>query len=146
MPPLARYPYQISGTINSQKLWTNRCQRPFPVTFITGHTKDGMPDLDFAATVRAGGTLAIYMGLATLPKLRDGLLRHGLAPDTPSVLIEHGGDKTAPVRETPAKMRRRQMPEQLVAKMEIDPVDAVAARDQRPAQPIEEARDRALQK
>jgi uroporphyrin-III C-methyltransferase/precorrin-2 dehydrogenase/sirohydrochlorin ferrochelatase len=61
------------------------------VTFVTGHTKDGVPDVDFAATARAGGTLAIYMGLAALPKLRDGLLRNGVAPDTPAALIENGG-------------------------------------------------------
>ncbi len=61
------------------------------VTLLTGHTKDGMPDLDFAAAARSGGTLAIYMGLATLPKLRDGLLRHGIAPDMPAALIENGG-------------------------------------------------------
>jgi uroporphyrin-III C-methyltransferase/precorrin-2 dehydrogenase/sirohydrochlorin ferrochelatase len=61
------------------------------VIFVTGHTKDGVPDLDFAAAARVGGTLAIYMGLATLPKLRDGLLRHGLPPDTPAALIENGG-------------------------------------------------------
>ena len=61
------------------------------VTFVTGHTRDGVLDLDFAAVARGGGTLAIYMGLATLPKLRDGLLRHGVASDTPAVLIENGG-------------------------------------------------------
>jgi uroporphyrin-III C-methyltransferase/precorrin-2 dehydrogenase/sirohydrochlorin ferrochelatase len=61
------------------------------ITIMTGHTKDGVPDLDYAAAARAGGTLAIYMGLVTLPKLREGLLRNGLASDTPAVLIENGG-------------------------------------------------------
>ena len=61
------------------------------VTLLTGHTRDGVPDLDFAAAARSGGTLAIYMGLATLPRLRDGLLGHGLAPDLPAALIENGG-------------------------------------------------------
>jgi uroporphyrin-III C-methyltransferase / precorrin-2 dehydrogenase / sirohydrochlorin ferrochelatase len=61
------------------------------VTFVTGHTKDGVPDIDFAAVARAGGTLAIYMGLATLPNLREGLLRHGVAGDVPATLIENGG-------------------------------------------------------
>jgi uroporphyrin-III C-methyltransferase / precorrin-2 dehydrogenase / sirohydrochlorin ferrochelatase len=61
------------------------------VTLLTGHTHDGVPDLDFAAVARLGGTLAIYMGLATLPKLREGLLSHGMAPDTPAALIENGG-------------------------------------------------------
>jgi uroporphyrin-III C-methyltransferase/precorrin-2 dehydrogenase/sirohydrochlorin ferrochelatase len=61
------------------------------VTLLTGHTKDGVPDLDYATAARSGGTLAIYMGLATLPKLRDGLLHHGIAPETPAALIENGG-------------------------------------------------------
>jgi uroporphyrin-III C-methyltransferase/precorrin-2 dehydrogenase/sirohydrochlorin ferrochelatase len=61
------------------------------VTFLTGHTKDGVPDLDYATAARSGGTLAIYMGLATLPILRDGLLHHGIAATTPAALIENGG-------------------------------------------------------
>jgi len=61
------------------------------VTLLTGHTRDGEPNLDFTAAARVGGTLAIYMGLATLPKLRDGLLGHGFASDTPAALIENGG-------------------------------------------------------
>ena len=64
------------------------------VTLLTGHTRAGVPDFDFAAAAHTGGTLAIYMGLATLPKLRDGLLRQGLAPDTPAALIENGGTHT----------------------------------------------------
>jgi uroporphyrin-III C-methyltransferase / precorrin-2 dehydrogenase / sirohydrochlorin ferrochelatase len=61
------------------------------VTLVTGHTKDGMPDLDFAVAARIGGTLAVYMGLAALPRLRDGLLRHGMPPEMPAALIENGG-------------------------------------------------------
>lgn len=61
------------------------------VTFVTGHTKDGAPDLDFALAARQGGTLAVYMGIATLPLLRAGLLKHGLDPNTPAALIERGG-------------------------------------------------------
>ncbi len=61
------------------------------LTFVTGHTKDGVPDMDFADMAKRGGTLAIYMGLRTLPQLRDGLLRHGVARDMPAALIENGG-------------------------------------------------------
>ncbi len=60
------------------------------VTFATGHTKDGKLDLDFEQLAR-GGTIAVYMGIVTLPLLRDGLLAAGLAPDTPAALIERGG-------------------------------------------------------
>lgn len=61
------------------------------LTFVTGHTKDGVPDIDFASAAKSGGTLAIYMGLSTLPKLRDGLLRHGVDMELPALLIENGG-------------------------------------------------------
>jgi uroporphyrin-III C-methyltransferase/precorrin-2 dehydrogenase/sirohydrochlorin ferrochelatase len=61
------------------------------VTFLTGHTKDGVLEMDFSTMVRTGGTLAIYMGIVSLPKLRDGMLAAGLAPVTPAALIERGG-------------------------------------------------------
>ena len=62
------------------------------VTFATGHTKDGRLDLDFEQLVR-GGTIAVYMGIVTLPLLRDGLLGAGLRADTPAALIERGGTR-----------------------------------------------------
>ncbi len=62
------------------------------VTFATGHTKDGRLELDFAQLAR-GGTLAVYMGIVTLPLLRDGLLTAGLDPATPAALIERGGTR-----------------------------------------------------
>ncbi len=60
------------------------------LTLATGHLVDGALDLDFAALAR-GGTLAVYMGLDSLPALRDGLLAAGLDPATPAALIERGG-------------------------------------------------------
>ena len=60
------------------------------LVFATGHTKDGRLDLDFDMLAR-GGTLAIYMGIITLPALRDGLFAAGLDRDTPAALIERGG-------------------------------------------------------
>ena len=62
------------------------------VTFATGHTKDGRLDLDFEQLVM-GGTIAVYMGIVTLPLLRDGLLQAGLDPATPAALIERGGTR-----------------------------------------------------
>ena len=62
------------------------------ITFATGHTKDGRLDLDFVQLAR-GGTIAVYMGIVTLPLLRDGLLGAGLAADTPAALIERGGTR-----------------------------------------------------
>ncbi|WP_367614915.1 uroporphyrinogen-III C-methyltransferase [Plastoroseomonas arctica] len=61
------------------------------LTLVTGHTRDGVLDLDFAALARPGQTLAVYMGIATLPALERGLLGEGLDPSTPAALIESGG-------------------------------------------------------
>ncbi len=61
------------------------------VMLVTGHTKHGEPDIDFAAAARPGTTLAVYMGIATLPRLRAGLLAAGLPETTPAALIEAGG-------------------------------------------------------
>ncbi|WP_253736102.1 siroheme synthase CysG [Granulibacter bethesdensis] len=63
------------------------------VTFITGHTRDGTLEMDFHGAVQLGGTLAVYMGIVTLPRLRDGLLAAGLPAETPAALIERGGTK-----------------------------------------------------
>ena len=61
------------------------------VTFATGHTRDGKLDLDFAALARPAQTLAVYMGLATLPALHQGLVQAGLDPSTPAAIVENGG-------------------------------------------------------
>jgi uroporphyrin-III C-methyltransferase/precorrin-2 dehydrogenase/sirohydrochlorin ferrochelatase len=61
------------------------------LTFVTGHTKDGRLDVDFAPIVRSRTTLAVYMGVVSLPQLRVGLLANGLDAATPAVLIERGG-------------------------------------------------------
>jgi uroporphyrin-III C-methyltransferase / precorrin-2 dehydrogenase / sirohydrochlorin ferrochelatase len=63
------------------------------VTLVTGHTKDGTLDLDFAALARPGVTLAIYMGIHTLARLSEGLARHGFDPTTPAALVERGGTR-----------------------------------------------------
>lgn len=60
------------------------------VTFATGHQRGDTLDLDFELLARSG-TLAIYMGLHSLPALRDGLLAAGLDRATPAALIERGG-------------------------------------------------------
>src|SRR5258705_6420865 len=49
------------------------------------------PSTNFQAAVQFGGTLAIYMGIATLPLLRDGLAAAGQDPRMPAAPIEWGG-------------------------------------------------------
>ena len=61
------------------------------VTLVTGHTKEGKLDLDFAPLVKLNGTIAVYMGIVSLPQLRDGLFAHGMVREMPAMLIERGG-------------------------------------------------------
>ena len=72
------------------------------VTLLTGHTKAGRLEVDFAPLVQLDGTIAVYMGIVSLPQLRDGLFAHGLPRDTPAMLIERGG--TAQQRELRAPL------------------------------------------
>lgn len=76
------------------------------LTLVTGHTREGRLDLDFAALARPGQTLAIYMGITTMPQLLEGLTTHGLPAHTPAALIEQGG--------TPAQRELRGPLEQVV--------------------------------
>ena len=61
------------------------------VTFVTAHRRRPDLGIDYAGLLRPGVTLAIYMGLATLPRLRDELLAGGFPTTMPAVLVESGG-------------------------------------------------------
>ncbi len=57
---------------------------------ITAHgSDDRLPEHDWTALARAGGTLAVYMGVRTLPLLTARLLAAGMAPDTPAIAVEN---------------------------------------------------------
>ena len=57
---------------------------------ITAHgSDDRLPEHDWTALARAGGTLAIYMGVRTLPLLAARLLAAGMAPGTPTIAVEN---------------------------------------------------------
>lgn len=57
---------------------------------ITAHgSDDGLPEQDWAALAHAGGTLAVYMGVRTLPLLAERLLDAGMDPDTPAIAVEN---------------------------------------------------------
>jgi uroporphyrin-III C-methyltransferase/precorrin-2 dehydrogenase/sirohydrochlorin ferrochelatase len=60
------------------------------VRFITAHTKDEDDAFDWAALAREKQTLAFYMGVAGLERIRDRLLAHGRAASTPFAIIENG--------------------------------------------------------
>jgi uroporphyrinogen III methyltransferase/synthase len=59
------------------------------VTIATGHAADGSPP-DFASLASAPGTLVLFMGLARLHDLADGLIRAGKAADTPAAVVSRG--------------------------------------------------------
>jgi uroporphyrin-III C-methyltransferase len=64
------------------------------VTIVSGHDAG---ELDFAALARAPGTLVLFMGLASLEAIADGLLRAGKPADTPAAVVASG---TTPEQRT----------------------------------------------
>jgi uroporphyrin-III C-methyltransferase/precorrin-2 dehydrogenase/sirohydrochlorin ferrochelatase len=61
--------------------------------FITGHLKNGVLDLDWAAMARPQQTVVIYMGLVGLEQICQQLIAHGVAPDMPAAVIQQGTTK-----------------------------------------------------
>jgi len=60
------------------------------VTFISGHAKDGEPDLDWAGLATGRQTLVVYMGVSTAANVASHLMEHGMAASTPVAVIENG--------------------------------------------------------
>ena len=58
--------------------------------FVTAHGRDGVLDLDWEVMIRKGQTVAIYMGLSTLPALVEGFARRGVDMTTPVAVIQNG--------------------------------------------------------
>jgi uroporphyrin-III C-methyltransferase/precorrin-2 dehydrogenase/sirohydrochlorin ferrochelatase len=71
------------------------------VTFVTAHRRRPDLGIDYAGLLRPGVTLAIYMGLATIGRLRDELAAAGFDPNMPAVLVESGGTDHARVLRGP---------------------------------------------
>jgi len=60
------------------------------VMFVTGHLKDGEPELDWDRLTAPNQTLVIYMGLQGLSILCQRLIEHGLHADMPAAIVEQG--------------------------------------------------------
>lgn len=60
------------------------------VRLLTAHCRDGVDTLDWDALAQERQTLAVYMGVAGLERLRERLLAAGRDPDTPFALVENG--------------------------------------------------------
>jgi uroporphyrinogen III methyltransferase/synthase len=62
------------------------------VTFVTGHEDPAKENagIDWSALARAGGTLVLYMGVKTLPRISESLVSGGMAPTTPAAAVQWG--------------------------------------------------------
>ncbi|MBF0374753.1 MAG: uroporphyrinogen-III C-methyltransferase [Alphaproteobacteria bacterium] len=72
------------------------------VAFATGHGPSGeLPDdVDWRALARGAPVLVVYMGLATLGRLRDELLAGGRSADEPAALVSRAATPRQRVVET----------------------------------------------
>ena len=59
------------------------------VTLVSGHSASG-EDLDFAQLASAPGTLVVFMGLAHLSAIADGLIAAGKDRHTPAAVVSRG--------------------------------------------------------
>jgi len=62
--------------------------------FVTGHLKDGSMNLDWPGLARRRQTVVIYMGLMGLPVLCEKLMEHGLPPEWPAAIVQHGTQRS----------------------------------------------------
>ena len=60
------------------------------VRFLTGHLKEGSPELPWDELVYQNQTLVLYMGLVGLEKICERLIEHGQRPDMPVALVSKG--------------------------------------------------------
>lgn len=60
------------------------------VRFLTALGREGHDPIDWPALAQEHQTLAFYMGVGHLARLRDRLVEHGRDPATPFVLVENG--------------------------------------------------------
>lgn len=70
------------------------------VAFVTGHSRPGGVEPDWAALAASGLTLAIYMGLGRVAAVRDALVGGGLDPATPAAIVEQASGAGERVLET----------------------------------------------
>lgn len=70
---------------------------------ITAHGAEAeLPAQDWRALAEGGGTLAVYMGSRTIPRVAAALLAAGMAPGTPAIAVENASLATE--RRIPATL------------------------------------------
>ena len=60
------------------------------VRLVTAHCGDSLDTLDWPALAQERQTVALYMGVAGLDRIRDRLMQHGRAGATPVAIVENG--------------------------------------------------------
>jgi uroporphyrin-III C-methyltransferase/precorrin-2 dehydrogenase/sirohydrochlorin ferrochelatase len=60
------------------------------VRFVTGHLKEGSPELPWQELIHEHQTLVLYMGLTGLEHISRQLIAHGMAADMPVALVSQG--------------------------------------------------------
>lgn len=72
---------------------------------ISGHEVPAPDELE--GLVKVGGTLVVLMGLAHLPELMAGLVKHGLDPELPAAVVErvpHSGSGSLHPQRAPLRV------------------------------------------
>jgi uroporphyrin-III C-methyltransferase/precorrin-2 dehydrogenase/sirohydrochlorin ferrochelatase len=57
---------------------------------VTGHGKDGEPDVDWGGLARQRQTIAVYMGASVAGRIAERLIAGGMDPATPAAVISNG--------------------------------------------------------
>jgi uroporphyrin-III C-methyltransferase/precorrin-2 dehydrogenase/sirohydrochlorin ferrochelatase len=58
--------------------------------FVTGHSQEGEPDLNWHVLIQPRQTVVVYMGLSSLAQITEGFITHGADPATPAAVVENG--------------------------------------------------------
>jgi len=91
----SRIPFQVVPGVTAAS--AAACYSGIPLThrdhaqsvrFVTGHTRDGKLEHDWASMQSDSETIAFYMGLVGLPIICEELQRHGRSPETPIALVQ----------------------------------------------------------
>ena len=79
-----------SGCAASSEIPLTHRDHAKSVTFVTGHGRDGTPDLDWQALAAQEQTLVFYMGVSNAHAISRELIEHGLPSATPVAVIVNG--------------------------------------------------------
>ena len=60
------------------------------VRLVTAHCGESLDTLDWPALAQERQTIAFYMGVAGLDRIRESLVAHGRSPATPVAIVENG--------------------------------------------------------